>query len=289
VTSSELTTYLNDIGRLPVLTKEAQLRHCRRIQTWVNWPGGRAAAPRSVARAGRRSMDVMVTTNTRLVVSIARKYLGRGLELADLIQEGNLGLIRGLELFDPTRGYAVSTYSYWWIRQSITRAIHTHARVIRLPINAQETLSRIRRFTHDFHHANARPPTLPEISEALGYSPERIQQVITVTEVTNCSSLDTLATDEGHTILSLIPNTDDTVSNTPEVALLHTTETELLTQAMSLLTEEEAHVIQATCFDHRTMQDVADELQLTRSRVQQIRNRAFMRLRLFAHAQGIDR
>lgn len=288
MTSSELNTYLNSIGRLPVLTKEAQLRHCRRIHTWMKWPEGRANAPEHVARAGRRSMDVMIRTNLRLVVSIARKYLGRGLELADLIQEGNLGLIRGLELFDPTRGYAVSTYSYWWIRQSITRAIHTHARVIRLPINTHETLTRIRRFTYDFHHTNGRAPSLPEISEALGYTPERIQQVLTVCEVTNCGSLDAPSTDDGQTILSLIPNAEDTASNTPEVALLHTTETELLAQALSLLTEEENLIIQGVCFDSRSMQDVADDLQITRSRVQQVKNRAFNRLRLFIGAQGVD-
>jgi DNA-directed RNA polymerase sigma subunit (sigma70/sigma32) len=103
MTSTGLDTYLNEIGRLPVLTEESQLLHCRRIHAWVQWPGGRDNAPERIRRIGRRSMDVMITTNLRLVVSITRRYLNRGMELEDLIQEGNIGLARGLELFDPTR------------------------------------------------------------------------------------------------------------------------------------------------------------------------------------------
>jgi RNA polymerase primary sigma factor len=284
--SSELTAYLNEVGRLPVLTKEAQLRHCRRVHTWVNYPGGRNAAPRPIARAGRRSMDVMVTTNTRLVVSIARKYTGRGLELPDLIQEGTLGLIRGLELYDPTRGYALSTYAYWWIRQAITRAIHSYARVIRLPINTHETLSRIYRFGAAFHHDHGRPPTTIEISQALGYAPERIRQVLNLSEVTNCGSLDAPATEDGDAIVALIPNDQDTPGNTPEVALLQTTEAELLYEGLDLLPELEAQILHATCFEGRTMQDVADSLDMNRSKIQTLRNRALNRLRLYYAARG---
>ena len=116
MSESEVQSYLRDIGRHPVLSKEAQLHHCYAIHKWVKWPEGRSKAPRGIARAGRRSMDIMVTTNLRLVVSVAKKFQHHDLDLMDLIQEGNIGLIRGLELFDPTRGYQVSTYCYWWIR-----------------------------------------------------------------------------------------------------------------------------------------------------------------------------
>jgi RNA polymerase sigma factor (sigma-70 family) len=287
--SAELTTYLNEVGRFPVLTKETQLLHCRRIHAWVNHPGGRAAAPRPLARAGRRSMDVMLQTNLRLVVSVARKYIGRGLELPDLIQEGSLGLIRGLELFDPTRGYAITTYAYWWIRQAITRAIHSNARTIRLPINLQETLVRIRRFTWDFQHQHGRAPSICETAQGLDVTPERVQQVLAASDLTSCASLDVTATDDGSPIVDLIPNPDDNTSNTPTLALLEQADTELLADALSVLPETEAFIVHGTAFDNRTMQDIADELQVPRARVQHLRHRALNRLRLYMAAQGYRR
>ncbi|MEB3296358.1 MAG: sigma-70 family RNA polymerase sigma factor, partial [Cyanobacteriota bacterium] len=190
---SEVADYLTEIGRLPVLTKEAQLLHCRRINEWCTWPEGREKAPTRVIRNGKRSMDLMVRTNLRLVVSIAKKYQHRGLDLTDLIQEGNLGLIRGLELFDPSRGYAVTTYAYWWIRQAITRAIHTHARAIRLPINTHELITRIQRFTNQFTAAEGRAPSYPEIAEAVETSPERVAQVLQTHTTTVCCSLDVIS------------------------------------------------------------------------------------------------
>jgi RNA polymerase sigma factor (sigma-70 family) len=162
--SDLINQYLTNISRHPILSREAQLRHSRRIQAWVRYtpPGttepDRSAAPASIVRAGRRSLDVMAQSNLRLVVHIAKRYQHRGLELGDLIQEGSIGLIRGIELFDPTRGYAFSTYSYWWVRQSITRALYNQARLIRLPINTQETLFQIRRFVSQYTATTAPPP-----------------------------------------------------------------------------------------------------------------------------------
>ena len=144
MSSSEFSQYLTDIGRFPVLSRESQLRHCQAIHRWVHWEGGRECAPKG-ATMGARSLDTMVKTNLRLVVSIAKKYQSKGVALEDLIQEGNIGLIRGLELFDPSRGYQVSTYCYWWVRQGVTRAIHSYARTIRMPINSHELLVKIRR------------------------------------------------------------------------------------------------------------------------------------------------
>ena len=135
MSSSELSQYLTDIGRFPVLSRESQLRHCQAIHRWVHHEGGRAAAPRNIQRVGARSLETMVKTNLRLVVSIAKKYTNKGVALEDLIQEGNIGLIRGLELFDPARGYQVSTYCYWWVRQGVTRAIHSYARTRSVPGN----------------------------------------------------------------------------------------------------------------------------------------------------------
>ncbi|MGA0706330.1 MAG: sigma-70 family RNA polymerase sigma factor, partial [Steroidobacteraceae bacterium] len=261
---SELTQYLNEVGRLPVLTREAQLRHCRRIHTWVNWPGGREHSPENVSRAGRRSMDVMVATNTRLVVSIARKYVGRGLDMLDLIQEGNLGLIRGLELYDPTRGYALSTYVYWWIRQSITRAIHVQARTIRIPINAHETLNRVQKFSVVFLNAHGRLPTTPEIAEGLQLALDRVHQLLEMTAITQCSSLDAPSTEEGNTILALIPNQQETASHNPETALLQGVDRDLLELAMNGLNGLERQVIEDNCLGDRSLRDIGEEVGLSR-------------------------
>lgn len=272
--TSELRTYLNAIGRFPVLSKESQLLHCRRIQAWVNHPAGRDAAPLQVARAGRRSMDVMLQTNLRLVVSIARKYTNQGLDIADLIQEGSFGLVRGLELFDPTRGYAFTTYAYWWIRQAITRALHTYARTIRLPVNTNETLSRIRKLTGACLHEHRRLPTIDELATALKLSPERVQEILTCSDMTVCGSLDVRLVEDGDMFVAMIPTPNPGPSNTPELALMQDTDSEMLTEAIERLPEVERTIIQGLFFQHRTMQALADELGLSRSQVQTLRYRA---------------
>ncbi len=277
----ELTAYLNEIGRLPVLTREAQLRHCRRIHAWVHHPDGRLAAPRPIARAGQRSMDVMVSTNTRLVVSIAKKYANGGMEMLDLIQEGNLGLVRGLELYDPTRGYAFSTYAYWWIRQAITRALHTHVRPIRLPINTHEKLTRARRFTQEFQHLHGRAPTLPELAIELRVSEDRVERMLTSSSTTQCSSLDAIRRDGDatETVVQMIANPVETPCNSPEAALAVEAQAELLALAGDLLDDQELRVLRALFLEEKTMQTAADDLGITRTQVHTLRNRALRHLR----------
>ena len=155
-----MTSYLGEIGRIPILTKELQLIHCRRIRVWLDWPEGRDKAPRKVQRQGKRSLELMTTSNLRLVVSIAKKFTHRGLDLLDLVQEGNLGLIRGLEMFDPTRGYAVSTYVYWWIRQSITRALQLTSRTIRLPCQVVDCYNKAQKFIATIRWKKGNPRAL---------------------------------------------------------------------------------------------------------------------------------
>lgn len=282
---TEISSYLTEIGRHPVLSKEAQLRHCQRIHAWVHHEAGRDGAPLHVRRSGKHSMDVMTRTNLRLVVSIAKRYQNRGLDLADLIQEGNLGLIRGLELFDPTRGYAVSTYSYWWIRQAITRAIHTHARAIRLPINTHELIGRIQRFTAEFTTSHGRAPSYPEIAIAVETSPERVAQVLQCHATTACCSLDVVSPEGNNTLVDLIANPEGSYGTEPQDFLTSATNRDAVEAALVHLPENEAHIIRERFFAERTLRDIAEDLGFTRSRAGQVQRIALNKLRHLLRTQ----
>lgn len=276
---SDLTHYLNAIGRHPVLTKEAQLRHCKRIHEWVNWPEGRAEAPAHIARKGQRSMDTMVRCNLRLVVSIARKYVNRGMDLSDLIQEGNIGMIRSLELYDPARGYAFTTYAYWWIRQSITRAIHMQARTIRMPVSAQELVSSVFRCSSDFAATHGHTPTTEEIALMLNIDVERIKDVVDAYTVTTCSSLDRIVTEDGARIIEVIPNQEDHASVSPECALRIAIQEELMAKALQDLPVEERVVVERQYIHNDTVKGLSKELGIPRGRLIVMRQRALTHLR----------
>lgn len=286
MSNAELHDYLTDVGRFPVLSKEAQLRHCQCIHAWVNHEGGRDAAPPRIRRAGARSMEVMTRTNLRLVVSIAKRYQNRGLDMLDLIQEGNLGLIRGLELFDPTRGYAVSTYVYWWVRQAINRAIHSYARLIRIPINTHEIIARAQRFTAEFTAVNGRKPTLTEAAEHCNVTPERLTQMLDLQASTVCGSLDVNVTEDGNALVNLIAYSSASANDSPDEALRLADNQAVVRSALKQLTPIEAQVLQGVYFDGRTLTDVASELGFTRSRAGQVQRTGLLRLRKILCEQG---
>lgn len=286
MSNTELRDYLTDVGRFPVLSKEAQLRHCQRIHAWIHHEAGRDAAPAGIRRAGSRSMEVMIRTNLRLVVSIAKRYQNRGLDLLDLIQEGNLGLIRGLELFDPTRGYALSTYAYWWIRQAITRAIHSYARLIRIPINTHEILARAQRFTSEYTALHGRPPSFTEIADHCATTPERISAMLDLQATTACRSLDTLCTEDGNALLELIAADTTLTTGSPEEALRQDDTREVITAALKRLPEVEAQILHGVFFENRTLREIAEELGFSRSRAGQVQRTALNRLRFLLRMQG---
>ena len=170
------SAYLRDIGRYPLLTKDQEIILARQVQDWIH---GENPSPRVVKR-GERAYQKLINCNLRLVVSIAKRYTNKckRSELSDLVQEGTMGLAHGVKKFDPERGYALSTYVYWWIRQSITRYLATYDRVIRLPSHAVELLTKLRNWTPMFENTHGRKPTIQECAEFCKISAPRLQEYL---------------------------------------------------------------------------------------------------------------
>ena len=281
MSNSDLSTYLTSIGRYPILTKELQLFHARRIRAWVNYEGGKEAAPKRVRRCGERSMEVMVATNLRLVVSIAKKYQNRGVDLMDLIQEGNLGLIRGLELFDPSRGYQLSTYAYWWVRQAISRTIHTKSKLIRIPINMQELLGKIDKYVNETLSKNGEIPSHIEIAKALNVSKKRLDSVIDHSLMTSVFSLDSSALGAGRdSPRALIEQIADANQLDIEEVIERKTQDELIESSMETLSSLEARVVRGLYMQNQSYRELSKELGLSGSRIGQIKVKALNKLRL---------
>ncbi|MGB7564285.1 MAG: RpoD/SigA family RNA polymerase sigma factor [Prochlorococcaceae cyanobacterium] len=194
-------SYLRDIGRVPLLSHEQEITIGRQVQelmaleelaeeiemrhgarpTEVEWAAAAKLEPSAFKRKlanGRRAKERMVAANLRLVVSVAKKYTNRNMELLDLIQEGTIGLVRGVEKFDPTRGYKFSTYAYWWIRQGITRAIAEKSRTIRLPIHITETLNKLKKGQRELSQELGRTPTVSELALAVELPEEEVKDLL---------------------------------------------------------------------------------------------------------------
>ena len=195
-------SYLRDIGRVPLLSHQQEITLGRQVQDLMELEaleselksesGDEVVAPEALAKkaglsgvqlkrklqAGRRAKERMVAANLRLVVSVAKKYTKRNMELLDLIQEGTIGLVRGVEKFDPTRGYKFSTYAYWWIRQGITRAIAEKSRTIRLPIHITETLNKLKKGQRELSQELGRTPTVTELAEFVDLPEEEVKDLL---------------------------------------------------------------------------------------------------------------
>ena len=201
MTGDNVRAYLRDIGRIPLLEHEEEILLGRKVQRLMEIISKRkelkeklgsryseAALARELEitdkqlkreiKEGERAKDKMVTSNLRLVVSVAKKYTKRNMELLDIIQEGTIGLVRGVEKFDPQRGYKFSTYSYWWIRQGITRAIAEKSRAIRLPIHITENLNRFKKAQRQLSQLSGRMPTIKELSDELCLSEDDIKDLM---------------------------------------------------------------------------------------------------------------
>jgi RNA polymerase primary sigma factor len=270
--------YLREIGRVPLLSAEEEVRLAQRMER------GKAeylkAVPnRRIVDDGEEAQRRLTEANLRLVVSVAKKYIGRGMSLLDLIQEGNIGLIRAVEKFDYTKGYKFSTYATWWIRQAITRAIADQARTIRIPVHMVETINRLIRISRRLLQDLGREPTSEEIAEQMEISAEKVREIIKVSQ--EPVSLETPIGEEDDSHLGDF--IEDHTALAPADAASHQLLKEQVEDVLDSLTERERKVLQLRFgLDDgrsRTLEEVGKEFHVTRERIRQIEAKALRKLR----------
>lgn len=254
--------YLKEIGRVPLLTSEEEVRLAIAIKD------GNEAAKKRLSEA-----------NLRLVVSIAKRYLGRGMQFLDLIQEGNLGLIKAVEKFDYTKGFKFSTYATWWIRQAITRAIADQARTIRIPVHMVETINKVKKVSSQLLHTTGHEPTADEISEELDMPVDKVREIMRVAQ--EPVSLETpIGEEEDSHLGDFIP---DDEAPAPADAASHTLLRETLGDVLDSLTPREEKVLRLRFGledgRSRTLEEVGKEFNVTRERIRQIEAKALRKLR----------
>ncbi len=254
--------YLKEIGRVPLLSSEEEMELAIRIAN------GDEDAKRRLSEA-----------NLRLVVSIAKRYLGRGMQFLDLIQEGNLGLIKAVDKFDYTKGFKFSTYATWWIRQAITRAIADQARTIRIPVHMVETINKVKKASSTLLHQTGHEPSAEEIADMLNMPVDKVSEIMRVSQ--EPVSLETpIGEEEDSHLGDFIPDDD---APAPQDAASNTLLKEQLSAVLSTLTPREAKVLRLRFgLDDgrsRTLEEVGEEFNVTRERIRQIEAKALRKLR----------
>ena len=254
--------YLKEIGRVPLLATEEEIELAQRMNT-----GDKYAKKR------------LCEANLRLVVSIAKKYVGRGMQFLELIQEGNLGLIKAVEKFDYTKGFKFSTYATWWIRQAITRAIADQARTIRIPVHMVETITKVKKVSSQLLHENGHDPSPEEIADKLSMPVDKVREIMRVAQ--DPVSLETpIGEEEDSHLGDFIPDDD---APAPAEAASHTLLKEQLNEVLNTLTDREAKVLKLRFGledgKARTLEEVGQRFEVTRERIRQIEAKALRKLR----------
>lgn len=273
VSDDSVRLYLREIGKIPLLNSDEEL----------------ALAQRVVA-GDKKAKDQMAEANMRLVVSIAKRYSGRGLDFLDLIQEGNTGLLRAVEKFDPDKGFKFSTYATWWIRQAITRAIADQARTIRIPVHMVETINKLlrtqRRMTQDLN----REPTIEELAKELEMEPDKVEYVIKIKQ--DITSLDAgVGRDDGEDDTVLGDFIEDEDAASPEDSAANQLLKEQVQSILDVLTEREQKILKMRFGlddgKSHTLEEVGQEFSVTRERIRQIEAKALAKLRKHKDAKKL--
>ena len=269
-TNDPVRMYLKEIGKVPLLTAEEEVSLAKRIE--------------------RRDMDAkrkLIEANLRLVVSIAKRYVGRGMLFLDLIQEGNLGLIRAVEKFDYRKGYKFSTYATWWIRQAITRAIADQARTIRIPVHMVETINKLIRVQRQLLQDIGREPTPDEISAEMGTTPQKVREILKISQ--EPVSLETpIGEEEDSQLGDFIEDEEATI---PIEAVSEIMQKEELNLVLGTLTHRERKVIELRFGlkgEHpRTLEEVGQKFGVTRERIRQIEAKTLAKLKAYRDSQRL--
>ncbi len=271
--------YLKEIGRVPLLSMEQEKSLAMRIEAGELEARRDGSADQRVMDSGEEAKRQLTEANLRLVVSIAKKYVGRGMLFLDLIQEGNLGLIRAVEKFDYRKGYKFSTYATWWIRQAITRALADQARTIRIPVHMVETINRLIKVSRQLLQELGREPTVEEIADSMGLTPEKVREVMKISQ--EPISLETPIGEEEDSHLGDFIEDQEAVApaEAASVMLLK----EKMQDVLQNLTERERKVLVLRFGledgHQRTLEEVGQEFGVTRERIRQIEAKALRKLR----------
>ena len=274
ISDDSVRLYLREIGKIPLLSSDEEMELARRI-----------------VEGDKKAKDKMAEANMRLVVSIAKRYSGRGLDFLDLIQEGNTGLLRAVEKFDPDKGFKFSTYATWWIRQAITRAIADQARTIRIPVHMIETINKLVRTQRRLTQELNREPTMEELSKEMDMEPEKIEYINKIRQET--SSLDAgigRDGDEDDSVLGDFIEDEDTIS--PEESATNQLLKEKVAEVLSSLSDREQKIVRMRFgLDNggksHTLEEVGQQFAVTRERIRQIEAKALAKLRKHKDAKKL--
>lgn len=273
ISDDSVRLYLREIGKIPLLTAEEEMELAQRVLL-----------------GDKKAKDKMAEANMRLVVSIAKRYSGRGLDFLDLIQEGNTGLLRAVEKFDPDKGFKFSTYATWWIRQAITRAIADQARTIRIPVHMVETINKLLRTQRRMTQELNREPTIDELAKELDMEPEKIEYVIKIKQ--DISSLDAGVGRDGDDEDSVLGDfivDEDTAS--PEESAANQLLKERVQEVLSTLSDREQKIVRMRFGldngKNHTLEEVGQKFAVTRERIRQIEAKALAKLRKHKDARKL--